>query len=137
MRSESATISPANWSSARNRKNLSIVIGDPRALPLDCFKAVRSIEQLLLCEGCTVLLPYHEGFAKFDEQDTAVKDAFPVISQVRSSNVHRPRTPAELQAALDVALREMSKAVTQPEIDSRDKSDPPPPGLSGVATPRT
>jgi hypothetical protein len=122
---------------ARNRKNLSILIGDPKALPLDSFEAVRLIEQLLLCETCAVLLPYHERVAKIDEQDRAVKEAFPVISQVQSSNVHRPRTPAELQTALDVVLREMSKAVTQPEIDSRDKTAPPPPGISGVTAPRS
>jgi hypothetical protein len=125
---------PGELEHAKKRKNLSIVIGDPKAL--NGFKAAQSIEQLWW-EGLALFLPCHEAVIK-DDQKTTLKTAFPIISQILSPNVRSPGTPAELQAALDLTLSEMRKAVTQPEIDSRDKSgDPPPPGLSGSGGPRT
>jgi hypothetical protein len=119
---------PGELERAKKRKNLSIVIGEPKALGGDVAAA---IEQTWW-EGAAVLLPFHEKVFQSGDHETAFRSAFPFISQISSPNVARPRTPAELQAVLDSVLTRMSKQVTQPEIDSREKTETPPPGLSGI-----
>jgi hypothetical protein len=109
---------------AQKRENLSILIGEPKALPPEIFND--SALERFRWEGFAALLPCHEPFTKCGE-DAALKSALPIISALAA----RPDTPAELQKALDEALHRMRKAVTQPKIDGREKADPPPPGLSG------
>jgi hypothetical protein len=121
---------------AKNRKNLSIVIGEPGAMHLEAFKGVRSLEPLWW-EGCALFVAFHEVMGKVEAQEAAFQRAFPALSQIASTRVCRPRNPAELQAALDMALFEMRKAITQPEIDSKGKTDSGPPGISGVGAARS
>ena len=129
---------PAELEKAQERQNLSIVIGDPKALPLDGFRTVRSIEQLWLKGSIALLAPCHAAVAPCADKKTTLKSPFPVISQIESANISLPRDPAELRAALDKALFEMRMAVMQREIDSKGKTgDPPPPGLSGSVGART
>jgi hypothetical protein len=119
---------PSQLEGARNRRNLSILIGEPKALRSTLGRA---FEQFWW-DGFAVLLPMHEALVKPDEQELALQSTLPVISQIVSPNVARPRTPAELQAALDLVLYYMRKKITQPEIDSREKTGGPPPGLTGT-----
>jgi hypothetical protein len=124
---------------AKTRGNLSIVIGEPAALDREKFKGARSIEDLWW-EGCAVFATFHEHerIAKLEEQEAAFRRAFPVLSQAPpSTRVGRPRNPAELQAALDAALFEMRKVLIQPAIDSKGKTDSPPPGISGSRAARS
>jgi hypothetical protein len=116
---------------AKKRKNLSILIGEPRALALESFKEASAFQDLWW-EGFSVLLPCHQSVARCSDQDAAFQSKFPVISQVALS----PRTPAELQDSLDRVLTKMSQAVVQPAIDAREKKNPPPPGLSGAGDAR-
>ena len=120
----------AELKGARERKNLSIVVGDPQALALEDFKSARSIEELWW-DGLALLLPCHEPVDTCEDLQTRLKITLPVLSQVKSPNIRGPlRTPAELQAALDATLSELRRAVTQPAIDKKDKSGGPPPDLS-------
>lgn len=121
---------PAELKSAKERRNLSVVVGDPRALVLEDFKSVRSIEELWW-EGSALLLPCHEPVDPWEPQAPKLKSALPILSQAKLANYRGPlRTPAELQAALDATLCELRKAVTQPAIDNKQKSADPPPDLS-------
>jgi hypothetical protein len=122
---------PAELERAKIRGNLSIVIGEPGAMD-----AARSIENLWW-QGCAVFAAFHEAAGKLEEQEKAFGDAFPALSQATSTRVCRPHSPAELQKALDAALFEMKNAITQPAIDSLQKTDAPPPGISGTGTARS
>jgi hypothetical protein len=124
---------PGELEMARKRGNLSVIVGDPKALPLETFKPVRRIEDLWW-EGAAMLLPCDGTVVKWDDTDlqNAWKSAFPILSQTKPANVRGPlRSPAEFKQTLEVTLTEMRAAVTKPRIDEKAKTDEPPPMVSG------
>ena len=112
---------------AKSRKNLSVVIGDPRALPLDSFAALRGLENLWW-DGTALLLPCDDIVAKWDDADlqSALQNTFPTLHPemvpLRSSDA--------LKTALESKLDAMRNLVTKPEIEKLPKIEEPPPTVS-------
>jgi hypothetical protein len=120
---------------AKDRKNLSVIIGDPKALPLDSFKQVRDIEKLWW-EGTAMLLPCDDAVVKWDDAalQKALQQAFPTLYPFISARGPL-RSQAALQEALELALSSMLAAVAQPEIDKKPRSFSAPPTVGGGAQP--
>jgi hypothetical protein len=115
---------------ARNRKNLTIMVADPHALPLPTFQRARAIEDLWW-EGTALVLPCDDSVPRAVETGVpqGLEAVFPMIAQTSSAAVRVAGSDQELETVLDVTLTELRAAVTKAETDRKEKTDAPPPDL--------
>lgn len=126
---------PDELKAAKDRKNLCIVIGDPKSLALDKFKPVQAIDDLLWT-GTSMILPCDDIVVKWnDELEKELLSKFPVIMQTRSP---KPlRTDGELIQKLETTLTELHTAVRDAETAGKQSKFPPPPVVSVIAGSRS
>jgi hypothetical protein len=114
--------------SVKRRKNLSVVIADPKALHLKSCQPIGVLEKHWW-EGSALILPSE------DEQtcQNGLNATFPLLSQLKTPNVRGPvRTSKELELTLDLTLTELRAAVTRVETSKKKKTDEAPPMLTGT-----
>jgi hypothetical protein len=117
---------------ARDRKNLTVVLADPRTVPIGTYQGVQVLDALLW-EGTALLLPCDGAAAEWNpETQQHVSHRFPVISQLKAPTYQAPiRTAEDLQTSLDVTITELRALVTRKETQKKEKTDDPPPQVVG------
>ena len=115
---------------AKKRNNLSIVLGERKAFSRERFEAIQQVAESSW-RDCALVLPQNSADAESEHQSAD----FNPLPKCRS--IYEPKTPSELEESLGQALFEMRQAVTQPKIDSKESTEPPPPNLSAKPPAKT
>jgi hypothetical protein len=117
---------------ARDRKNLTLVLADPRTLPIGSYRYVESLDALWW-EGAALLLPCDGVAAEWNaETQGQVIRRFPVISQLKPPTFQAPiRSAEDLETSLDVTLAELRALVTRTESVKKERTDHPPSQIVG------
>ena len=112
---------------ARERKNLTVVVADPRMLTSPRFGPVRAIENVWW-EGTAVVIPCDDTVARGGDArlPADITVALPVISQSNTVNLVAVDSHQALQPTLDLTLTQLRAAVTKAETDKKGKTDAPP-----------
>jgi hypothetical protein len=114
--------------SVKRRRNLSVVIADPEALPLKSCTPIGALEKHWW-DGSALILPCE------NEQgcQNGLNARFPVLSQLRAPNVKGPvRTSKELELTLELTLTDLRTAVTRIETGKKEKTGEAPAMLTGT-----
>jgi hypothetical protein len=117
----------AELAAAKARKNLTIVVADPRFLTSPGFGPVRAIENVWW-EGTAVVIPCDDTVARAGDArlPADITVALPVISQSNTVSLVAVDSHQALQPTLDLTLTQLRTAVTKAETDKKDKTDAPP-----------
>jgi FxsC-like protein len=122
---------PRELETARNRKNLTLVIADPRTLPMSPYHRVTEFDHDPW-EGTAVLMPWDDSLGPWEDNKSVVASTFPIRSQAKDPPFQAPiKTLEEFEQSLDVALTGLRAAVTRVEAEKKEKSDDPPTGVQG------
>jgi FxsC-like protein len=116
---------------ARERKNLAVLIADPRTLTIPAYKERVALFDEDTWEGTAVLLAWNEQLGPWDDKKRkTVADCFPVRCTDKLPRFQAPITNAsELERTLNITLASLRAAIT--EAESKKPTDDPPPTLAG------
>jgi FxsC-like protein len=122
----------AELQSARDRKNLTVVVADPNTLTMQQYQPVTVFDKAPW-EGTALLMPWDESLQPWDEQlQKTVTSSFPIRSQSKAPPFQAPiLTVADLAKTLDVTLTDLRAAVTQAGAQQKEKTDEPPAQVVG------
>jgi len=126
---------PGELKAARDRKNLTVLLADPKALSSPSLAPISSIEKNWW-EGTALIFPFDDPVLSWEDPAVrkALRDAFPVISQTPSPNIKAPiRTGKDLQVALELTLTDLHATVKQAETNKKERTDSAPAGLAATA----
>jgi len=121
------------FQAAKGRKNLTLVLADPRTLSFAEYSAIRAIDDELW-EGGAVLMIHDDVAEPWMSVQPVVQQTFKRFSQLKAPAFQGPvRTVQELDTLLDVTLAELRSALTQVEVKNKQKTDIAPAQISGAA----
>ena len=116
---------------ARDRKNLTVVVADPQALPIPDCPPITVFDQESW-EGTAVLMPWDEKIGPWDQQLKTVVGTFPVRSQAKAPPFQAPiQTALQFDHTLEVTLVELQSAVIKAEAEKKKRTDDSPSTLTG------
>ena len=116
---------------ARDRKNLTLLLADPRTLPIQQYQPIGAFDGLTW-EGTSLLLLWDGAAGSWQQQEPVVTHTFPIRSQLKAPAYLGPVSSAgDLEKLLDTTLADLRSALTKAETEKKEKIDEGPAQLTG------
>ena len=113
---------------ARERKNLAVVLVDPKSLAFDPVSKVTVFDDISW-DGAFLIVPWDGTLGDWDDKTVkpVIDEKFPVLSKLSKPDFHAPiKTVDDLVRILDVTLPELRAKFTQVETARKPQTDAPP-----------
>jgi hypothetical protein len=124
---------PEELVGARNRKNLTIVVADPKTLPFPAYRAVSSFDDDPW-DGSALLMPWDDNpsLGPWEDTQEIIKNTFKIRSQVKTPPFQAPiKAFEDFGPMLDLTLVNLRGAMIHAEAEKKPKTDEPPTQVIG------
>jgi hypothetical protein len=118
---------------ARARKNLTVVVADPKTLASPWFAPVQALQKTWW-EGTALVFPCDPDVQRKagTRIPVGLDSALPVLAQANTTGLVAIESPQDIEPTLDMTLMTLRAAVTKVETDKKEKTDAPPTDVRAV-----
>jgi FxsC-like protein len=117
---------------AKDRKNLTVVVANPRALMVARYEAVAAFDAIFW-EGTSLLVPWDGIEGQWEDHTMQIKTIFPIVSQLPKPAFQGPIPSDEaLRISLEVTLTDLRAGLTKVETAQKPKTDNPPASVTST-----